>query len=169
MQVNEVSRLRLYFYSSKKARNMTVASTKVTSIGSRRPAPPAVPQAPHSVEADAVDATQRNSYAVTALAEIIDRSVHAAAARFTVGVSPAALAHAYLDWATHLAFSPGKRLQLDRQSCKESHSVRQLRSIIVPARPKRVRLASSRSRKTGGLRARLGTSGPTISSIRLPA
>jgi poly[(R)-3-hydroxyalkanoate] polymerase subunit PhaC len=54
----------------------------------------------------------RDSYAVTAFAEIVDRSLHAAAARFTLGMSPAALAEAYLDWATHLAFSPGKRLQL---------------------------------------------------------
>jgi polyhydroxyalkanoate synthase subunit PhaC len=54
----------------------------------------------------------RDSYAVTAFAEIVDRSLNATAARFTMGLSPAALAKAYLDWATHLAFSPGKRLQL---------------------------------------------------------
>ena len=52
------------------------------------------------------------SYAVTALADIIDRSLHAATARFTMGLSPAALAEAYLDWATHLAYAPGKRIQL---------------------------------------------------------
>ena len=33
-------------------------------------------------------------------------------ARFTAGVSPAALAQAYLDWATHLACAPGKRARL---------------------------------------------------------
>ncbi len=55
---------------------------------------------------------ERDSYAVTAFSEITDRSLHAAAARFTMGISPAALAYAYLDWATHLTFSPGKRLQL---------------------------------------------------------
>jgi polyhydroxyalkanoate synthase subunit PhaC len=54
----------------------------------------------------------RDSYVVTALADIMDRSLHAAVARFTVGLSPAALAHAQLDWATHLAFAPGKRFQL---------------------------------------------------------
>ncbi len=58
------------------------------------------------------DGDGRDSYAVTALADIIDRSLHATAARFTFGASPAALAEAYFDWATHLAFSPGKRLQL---------------------------------------------------------
>ena len=56
--------------------------------------------------------SSRDSYAVTAIADITDRSLHAAIARFTNGLSPAALAHAYLDWATHLAYSPGKQLQL---------------------------------------------------------
>ena len=54
----------------------------------------------------------RDSYAVTAVADIVDRSLNAAAARFTAGLSPATLSEAYLDWATHLAFAPGKRLQL---------------------------------------------------------
>ncbi len=54
----------------------------------------------------------RDPYAVTALADIIDRSLHAAIARFTGGLSPAALMQAYSDWATHLAASPGKRLLL---------------------------------------------------------
>src|SRR3974390_1222464 len=48
-------------------------------------------------------AAERDSYAVTAFADISDRSLHALASRFTMGLSPAALAHAYLDWATHLA------------------------------------------------------------------
>ena len=45
-------------------------------------------------------------------AESVDRRVHASIARMTGGLSPAALAGAYLDWATHLAFSPGKQAQL---------------------------------------------------------
>ena len=45
-------------------------------------------------------------------AEILDRSVHALAARLTSGLSPAALAGAYMDWAVHLASSPGKQLEL---------------------------------------------------------
>jgi polyhydroxyalkanoate synthase subunit PhaC len=42
----------------------------------------------------------------------IDRIVHAAIARMTGGLSPAALAVAYWDWASHLALSPGKQIQL---------------------------------------------------------
>ena len=47
-----------------------------------------------------------------ALVDLIDRSVHATIARFTLGLSPAALGAAYLDWAIHLWGSPGKQMQL---------------------------------------------------------
>ncbi len=56
--------------------------------------------------------SDRNSYSVTALADITDRSLHAAIARFTAGMSPASLAEAYSDWLTHLTYAPGKRAQL---------------------------------------------------------
>ena len=62
----------------------------------------------------------RDSYAVTAFADIVDRSLHAAFARFTLGLSPAALAKAYFDWATHLTFSPGKRIQLVDKAARKS-------------------------------------------------
>ncbi|HUC50859.1 MAG TPA: alpha/beta fold hydrolase [Xanthobacteraceae bacterium] len=55
---------------------------------------------------------ERDSYSVTALTDVIDRSLHATFSRLTGGLSPAALALAYLDWATHLACAPGKRMQL---------------------------------------------------------
>jgi polyhydroxyalkanoate synthase len=71
----------------------------------------AVPAAPERPPMPAPLA-ERDSYSVTALADITDRSLHAALARFTLGLSPAALLAAYLDWAVHLAASPGKRLQL---------------------------------------------------------
>jgi polyhydroxyalkanoate synthase len=45
-------------------------------------------------------------------AQMLDRSLHATIAQFTGGLAPAALAGAYLDWAAHLAVSPGKRLEL---------------------------------------------------------
>jgi polyhydroxyalkanoate synthase subunit PhaC len=52
------------------------------------------------------------SYAATTFGDTLDRSVHAAAARFTGGLSPAAIIEANRDWLTHLATSPGKQLQL---------------------------------------------------------
>ena len=62
----------------------------------------------------------RDSYAATAFAEIVDRSVHAAAARFTAGLSPMALAGAYMDWAAHIAFAPGKQVQLAEKAVKKA-------------------------------------------------
>ncbi len=55
---------------------------------------------------------ERDSFASTALAEVLNRSTHAAMARFTAGLSPAALAAAYFDWLIHLTSAPGKQLQL---------------------------------------------------------
>jgi polyhydroxyalkanoate synthase len=68
------------------------------------------PDANGNAAAETVDG--RDSYAVTAFGDIVDRSLHAAVARFTFGLSPAALAKAHLDWATQLTFAPGKRMQL---------------------------------------------------------
>jgi polyhydroxyalkanoate synthase len=42
----------------------------------------------------------------------LDRSLRAGLGRLTGGLSPAALGAAYLDWAVHLAVSPGRRLEL---------------------------------------------------------
>ncbi len=46
------------------------------------------------------------------IAQRIDRQVRAALARCTASISPASLETAWTDWATHLAVSPGKRLEL---------------------------------------------------------
>ena len=61
----------------------------------------------------------RDSYAATAFAEVLDRSLHAAMARFTVGVSPMTLIGAYADWARHLAYSPGKQLRLTEKALRK--------------------------------------------------
>jgi polyhydroxyalkanoate synthase subunit PhaC len=61
----------------------------------------------------------RDSYAATAFAEVLDRSLHAAMARFTVGVSPMTLIGAYADWAAHLSYSPGKQLQLAEKTVRK--------------------------------------------------
>lgn len=102
---------------------MTVASQPSRELialegGAARPAtsPPSMPM-PGSPAASLGGSRpsqqlDRDSYSVTALADVTDRALHAATARFTAGVSPAALAQAYLDWATHLAWAPGKRARL---------------------------------------------------------
>jgi len=96
-------------------------TASLTLVRSPQPAAPPAPDPPSQRPAAAHPAVPgaavtepgaRDSYAVTALADITDRSLHAAMARFTAGISPAALAYAYLDWATHLTYAPGKRFQL---------------------------------------------------------
>ena len=97
------------------AMKRTVASAAASARSDKLPIPPSPDRcAPECAEESVTGLArdQRDSYAVTALADITDRSLHAAVARMTMGLSPAAMAHAYLDWATHLAGSPGKRLQL---------------------------------------------------------
>jgi poly[(R)-3-hydroxyalkanoate] polymerase subunit PhaC len=42
----------------------------------------------------------------------IDRLMHAWMSRFTLGISPAAILLAYVDWLVHLENSPGKQLEL---------------------------------------------------------
>ncbi len=61
----------------------------------------------------------RDSYGATAFAEVLDRSLHAAVARFTAGVSPMTLIGAYADWAAHLSHSPGKQLQLAEKATRK--------------------------------------------------
>jgi polyhydroxyalkanoate synthase subunit PhaC len=46
----------------------------------------------------------------------LDRSLRAMLARYTGGLSPAALGGAYLDWAMHLADLPGKLLELANEA-----------------------------------------------------
>jgi len=101
---------------------MTEQSTLATSDTPRISIAPAASPAPAvaSLEALAAGRDERDSYAVTALADIVDRSLHAGVARATMGLSPLALMHAYLDWATHLAGSPGKRLQLVEKAMRKT-------------------------------------------------
>ena len=46
------------------------------------------------------------------LSGALNQIVHSTLAHLTAGLSPAAVAEAYFDWAVHLAFSPGKQAQL---------------------------------------------------------
>lgn len=62
----------------------------------------------------------RDSYASTAIVEIVDRALHASIARASAGISPGALGAAYFDWFTHLAFSPGKQMQLAQKAVKKA-------------------------------------------------
>ena len=50
----------------------------------------------------------------------IDRFLHANEGRLTAGISPSAALLAYLDWAVHLANSPGKQMELAQKAFRKS-------------------------------------------------
>ncbi|OAN76637.1 poly-beta-hydroxybutyrate polymerase [Jannaschia sp. EhC01] len=52
--------------------------------------------------------------------QALDKSLNAAQARFTGGLSPIALAAAYSDWALHLSAAPGKRMKLAEKAAKKA-------------------------------------------------
>ncbi|MEJ1158183.1 PHA/PHB synthase family protein [Prosthecomicrobium sp. N25] len=59
------------------------------------------------------------SHAARTVADVVDRASHAAAARVTQGLSPAAVTLAYMDWALHLATSPGKSILLAESALRK--------------------------------------------------
>jgi polyhydroxyalkanoate synthase len=69
---------------------------------------------------------------MAAAADAVDRSFHAALARFTGGVSPAAVALAFADWQLHLWASPGKRAALAGRALQAAF---QLANASVPRHP----------------------------------
>ncbi|MEL6259017.1 MAG: alpha/beta fold hydrolase, partial [Pseudomonadota bacterium] len=62
----------------------------------------------------------RDSFAATAFGDVLDRSFHARWAQLTGGLSPIGLWLAYLDWAAHLAVSPGKQAQLRTKAVRKA-------------------------------------------------
>ncbi len=102
---------------------LTTASAPAADAPAQRMPPPGRPRRGvrgAAVEVGASQPQDRDPYSVTAIADITDRALHATAARFTGGASPAALAAAYWDWATHLAFAPGKRAQLTEKAIRKA-------------------------------------------------
>ncbi len=107
-------------------RSTTLAANDATARPRRRGASRAVlaatPPKPAPVPGIAAPEPSfiRDSYAATAFADVVDRSVHAATARFTAGLSPMAMIGAYMDWAAHIAFAPGKQAQLAEKALKKA-------------------------------------------------
>lgn len=78
------------------------------------------PVAPRETLPGEADDLGQQSYAVKTIGKAMDRSLHAALARLTGGLSPAAMWAAYLDWAAHLAASPGKQAELADKAARKS-------------------------------------------------
>jgi poly[(R)-3-hydroxyalkanoate] polymerase subunit PhaC len=50
----------------------------------------------------------------------VDKMVHSTISRFTLGISPAALMLAYLDWLVHFGISPAKQLELVQKALRKA-------------------------------------------------
>jgi polyhydroxyalkanoate synthase subunit PhaC len=60
--------------------------------------------------------------------DVLDHAAHAGLARLTSGLSPAALADAYMDWAANLAISPGKQVELAAKAARKGARLAQFAS-----------------------------------------
>jgi len=69
------------------------------------------------------------------LADVLDRSLNYARSRFTLGLSPAALAEAYFDWLVHLSAAPGKQLQLSQKALRKWLRLAHYVATCVPTQP----------------------------------
>jgi polyhydroxyalkanoate synthase subunit PhaC len=68
------------------------------------------------VEAVALAEVKAFSSSASVAADSVDRAFHAGLARFTGGLSPAAVALAFADWQLHLLGAPGKCATLAGQA-----------------------------------------------------
>lgn len=68
-------------------------------------------------------------------AEVMDRSFRASLSRLTLGLSPAAISLAYLDWLVHMAASPGKRIQLAEKAVRKALRLAHYMATCAMAEP----------------------------------
>lgn len=78
------------------------------------------------------EAAQPRAYDPASAADEVDRAFHAALARFTAGLSPAAIALAFADWRLHLLASPGKQASLVGQALQTAS---QFADAMMPRHP----------------------------------
>jgi polyhydroxyalkanoate synthase len=82
--------------------------------------PPTVPVEGRKPPARRLPVSGRDSSPAPDLADTWDRSLHANIGKLTAGLSPAALALAYFDWASHIAVAPSKRIGLAGEAMRKS-------------------------------------------------
>jgi len=115
---------------------LTAISLRQRSPRRRQKALPTPPRAPAVTDARPPEAEDTRRRALEALYRLagemaeatprgsqpdsIDRMMHALIGRATAGISPAAVALASLDWAVHLASSPGKQMELAQKAVRKA-------------------------------------------------
>ncbi|PVE24325.1 poly-beta-hydroxybutyrate polymerase [Microvirga sp. KLBC 81] len=87
----------------------------VVRLPAREPDLPSSPIVP----SPALPANLSDDAELHRLRDALDHAAHAGLARLTGGLSPAALADAYMDWAVHLAVSPGKQVELAAKAARK--------------------------------------------------
>jgi polyhydroxyalkanoate synthase subunit PhaC len=103
---------------------------------SRQTAKQASLEAPHLVAVAPADPGPARAREPT-LYEAMDRAAHASVAKATSGLAPSVLGEAWMDWAVHLAVSPGKQLQLLETALRNSQALwsASLRTSPAPDSP----------------------------------
>ena len=79
------------------------------------PAPEQIADLLYRLTADMIDASPKGP-----APDMIDRAARAMVGRLTLGISPAAVALAYLDWLVHLGASPGKQAELIQKAIRKT-------------------------------------------------
>jgi polyhydroxyalkanoate synthase len=92
-------------------------------------------KAPSAPELESLRRRQDEPDPPALLALEADRLWRAYAARATLGISPAALALAFGDWAMHLAASPGKLVELQRKAARKWVRYATWLSQVLQGRP----------------------------------
>ncbi len=77
----------------------------------------------NNIGSPAISTDIKTSIPAPTAASIFDRNLHAAEARFTGGLSPAALGLAWADWCIHLAGQPGRQAELCRQAASDATAI----------------------------------------------
>lgn len=88
------------------------SKTHIVPLAPSRQSPPPFP-------AETILADQSDDAELHLLRDTLDHLSHAGLARLTSGVSPAAVADAYMDWAANLAISPGKQIELATKAARK--------------------------------------------------
>ncbi len=94
------------------------AGTMEVRRGADQPLPPAREPDGRDAKAKTLAMTKapQDADAMSVVYETLDHAASASIARFTHGLSPAAVMGAWFDWATHIVAAPGKRLQLTEKA-----------------------------------------------------
>jgi polyhydroxyalkanoate synthase len=79
------------------------------------PAPEQVADLLYRLTTDMLDASPKGP-----APDMIDRAMRAMVGRLTLGISPAAVVLAYLDWLVHLGSSPGKQAELVQKAVRKA-------------------------------------------------